>query len=48
MAGFILLSVGLGAALWFIQITSIWILIGAMAIFGIIYLPLAWIINKKS
>jgi len=48
MAGFILLSVGLGAALWFIQITNIWILMGAMAIFGIIYLPIAWIINKKS
>jgi putative peptidoglycan lipid II flippase len=48
MAGFIVLSVVLGAALWFIQITNIWILMGAMAIFGVIYLPLAWIINKKS
>lgn len=48
MAGFIVLSVGLGAALWFVEITNIWILIMTMAVFGIIYLPLAWIINKKS
>jgi putative peptidoglycan lipid II flippase len=48
MAGFIMLSAGLGAALWFVQITNIWLLMATIATFGIIYLPIAWIINKKS
>ena len=48
MAGFIILSVMLGTGLWFVPVTNLWILMATMAVFGIIYLPIAWIINKKS
>lgn len=48
IAGFALLSIMLAGALWFAPISNIWILFGAIAAFGILYLPIAWIINKKS
>jgi putative peptidoglycan lipid II flippase len=48
MAGFITLSVVLGAVLWFVPVKNLWMLIATIAVFGIIYLPIALIINKKS
>lgn len=37
----------LGVGLWFIPITSIWILMAAIAGYGAIYLPIAYIIDRK-
>ena len=48
VAGFMGLSVVLSTALWFVPINNIWMLMASIVGFGIIYLPLAWIINKKS
>ncbi|MDL2295639.1 murein biosynthesis integral membrane protein MurJ [Lachnospiraceae bacterium OttesenSCG-928-E19] len=42
-----ILSVALGAGLWFAPITSIFTLMLAMAVYGIIYLPTAYLIEKK-
>lgn len=47
IAAFVVLSVALGAGLWFVPITSIWMLGVAIAGYGIIYLPLAYIIDRK-
>ena len=44
---FSVLSVILGAILYTIQITSIWVLIAAIAGYGIAYLPLAYVIERK-
>ena len=44
---FTLLSVIMGIGLWMIPITSIWIMFLSIAIFGVIYLPLAYLIDKK-
>ena len=44
---FTLLSVIMGIGLWMIPITSIWIMFSSIAIFGVIYLPLAYLIDKK-
>ncbi|MDR0967946.1 MAG: murein biosynthesis integral membrane protein MurJ [Rickettsiales bacterium] len=48
VAGFVLLSVVLGTGLWFVPVVNIFWLAGAIAVFGIIYLPIAYLINKKS
>ncbi len=48
IAAFALLSIIFAGALWFAPIKNIWVLFGAIAAFGILYLPIAWIINKKS
>lgn len=37
----------LGVGLWFIPITSIWILMAAIAGYGAIYLPIAYVIDRK-
>ncbi len=37
----------LGVGLWFIPITSIWVLMAAIAVYGAIYLPIAYIIDRK-
>ena len=44
---FALLSAGLGVGLWFVPINSIWMLGAAIVGYGMIYLPLAYILNKK-
>ena len=44
---FFLLSVLMGALLWQVNISSIWVLFISIAVFGVIYLPLAYIIDKK-
>lgn len=41
------LSAIMGVGLWFVPITSIWALFGAIAAFGATYLPAAFIINRK-
>ncbi|MDE5615494.1 MAG: hypothetical protein K2I81_01530, partial [Alphaproteobacteria bacterium] len=45
-AAFGALSAIMGGALWFVPITSIWILFAAIAVFGAIYLPAAFLINR--
>ena len=47
MALFTVLSVLLGVGLWFVPITSILSLGLAIAGFGIIYLPIAFVLNRK-
>ena len=47
IAAFMILSVALGVGLWFVPITSIWMLGAAICAYGIIYLPLAYVIDKK-
>lgn len=47
IAAFGTLSAVMGAALWFVPIASIWALFAAIAIFGVIYLPLAFLINRR-
>lgn len=42
-----LLSAVMGAGLWFVPINSIWMLFAAIAVFGIIYLPVAFVINRR-
>lgn len=37
----------LGVGLWFVPITSIWMLFAAIGGYGIIYLPMAYIIDRK-
>ncbi len=46
VAAFSILAVALGAGLWFVPITSIWILFAAIGGFGILYLPMARICDK--
>jgi putative peptidoglycan lipid II flippase len=36
-----------GAALWLVPVSGIWALIGAIAGFGILYLPIVFLFNKK-
>lgn len=47
IAAFGVLSAVMGAALWFVPIASIWALFAAIAIFGVIYLPIAFLINRR-
>lgn len=47
IAAFGVLSAVMGGALWFVPITSIWVLFAAIAIFGAIYLPIAFLINRR-
>jgi putative peptidoglycan lipid II flippase len=47
VSAFAILSAALGAGLWFVPITGVWVLIAAMAGYGILYLPVALIINKR-
>lgn len=47
IAAFGTLSAVMGAALWFVPIVSIWALFAAIAIFGVIYLPIAFLINRR-
>ncbi len=42
-----ILAIIMGVALWFIPITSIWTLGAAIGGYGIIYLPIAYVIDKK-
>ena len=44
---FTVLAVALGFGLWFMPITSIWMLGVAICVYGIAYLPIAYIIDKK-
>jgi len=44
---FTLLSCALGVGLWFVPITSIWVLGAAICGYAIIYLPIAYVIDKK-
>lgn len=47
IAAFGTLSALMGTGLWFVPITSIWALFAAIAIFGVIYLPVAFVINRR-
>lgn len=47
ITAFGVLSAVMGAALWFVPIASIWTLFAAIAIFGVIYLPIAFLINRR-
>ena len=47
IAFFAILSAMLGVALWFVPITSIFALFAAIAGYGIIYLPIAYVIDRK-
>ena len=47
IAAFSILAAMLGAGLWFVPITSIWMLGVAIAGYAILYLPVAYIIDKK-
>lgn len=47
ITAFGVLSAVMGAALWFVPIASIWALFAAIAIFGVIYLPIAFLINRR-
>ncbi len=47
MGAFAVLATVLGVILWYVPITGIFTLFVAIAGYGIIYLPLAWIIDKK-
>ncbi|MDE6481677.1 MAG: murein biosynthesis integral membrane protein MurJ [Alphaproteobacteria bacterium] len=47
IAAFGALSAVMGVALWFVPIASIWALFAAIAIFGVIYLPIAFLINRR-
>ena len=44
---FTVLSILLGLGLWEVHITSIWVLLLSIVIFAIIYLPLAYLIDRK-
>ena len=44
---FTVLAVTLGVGLWFMPITSIWMLGTAICVYGVAYLPIAYIIDKK-
>lgn len=41
------LAILLGAVLWMVPITSIWMLVLAITGYGVLYLPIAYIIDKK-
>jgi putative peptidoglycan lipid II flippase len=47
IAAFSVLSGVLGIALWFVPITSIWTLGAAICGYAIIYLPIAYVVDKK-
>lgn len=47
IAVFGILSAVLGVGLWFVPITSIWMLFAAIAGYGVIYLPVAYVIDRK-
>ena len=44
---FFALAIIMGAGLWFVPITNIWILFIAIGAYGIIYLPIAYMIDRK-
>ena len=37
----------LGVGLWFVPITSIWVLGASIAAYGILYLPVAYVLDRK-
>jgi hypothetical protein len=47
LGGFSVLALALAVVLRLVPIESVWTLGAAIAVFGIIDLPLAWSINKK-
>ena len=47
ISAFALLAAALGVGLWFVPITSIWTMFVAIAGYGAIYLPIAYIIDRK-
>ncbi len=47
IAAFGILSAVLGGALWFVPVNNIWMLFGAIAAYGVIYLPAAFVIDRK-
>ena len=47
ISAFALLAAALGVGLWFAPITSIWTMFVAIAGYGAIYLPIAYIIDRK-
>ena len=44
---FAALAIAMGAVLWFVPIPNIWILFVAIGGFAIVYLPIAYIIDRK-
>ncbi|MCL1892115.1 MAG: murein biosynthesis integral membrane protein MurJ [Alphaproteobacteria bacterium] len=48
VAGFAVLSAVLAVGIWFVPIDNIFKLFAAIGMYGILYLPCAWIINKSS
>lgn len=47
VVAFGILAAGMGVALWFVPIPNIWTLFAAIAGYGIIYLPVAYVIDRK-
>ena len=47
VASFGMLAVLMGVGLWFVPIPNVWMLFVAIGIYAIIYLPVAYLINKK-
>lgn len=45
--GFFIWAIVLGIGLWFVPMTNIWILAISIIAYGILYLPVAYIIDKK-
>ena len=47
IAAFGALAAALGVVLWFVPITNIWVLFAAIGGFAIVYLPTAYLLDKK-
>lgn len=47
IAAFGLLAAVMGVGLWFVPIDSIWTMLAAIGVYGIIYLPIAYVIDRK-
>lgn len=47
IVAFFALAIIMGAGLWFVPITNIWMLFVAIGAYGIIYLPIAYLIDRK-
>ena len=47
VVAFFALAILMGAGLWFVPITNIWMMFGAIGVYGIIYLPIAYLIDRK-
>ncbi len=47
IVAFGVLATLLGTVLWFVPITSIWMLFAAIGAYGVLYLPVAYLLDKK-